>query len=92
MNMSVAPMIKIILMMIIIIPSCLWLSHHLVYPYPRVAISFFVILKLLSLFIGFDFYYNVLLTLIFISFSGALYESVKLLMSVKSADAESKAL
>lgn len=92
MNMPVAPMIKIILMMIIIIPSCLWLSHHLVYPYPRVAISFFVILKLLSLFIGFDFYYNVLLTLLFISFSGALYESVKLLMSVKSADAESKAL
>ncbi|MBF0230326.1 MAG: acyltransferase family protein [Desulfamplus sp.] len=85
MNISAAPIIKIILIIIIVIPSCLWLSHHLVYPYPRAAISFFVILKLVSLFLGFDFYYNALLALLFICFSGALYESVKLLMSFKSA-------
>lgn len=86
-NIPVAPIIKTILMIIIVIPACLWLSHRLVYPYPIVAISFFVILKLVSLFIGFDFYYIALLTLLFISFSGALYESVRLLVSVKTREA-----
>lgn len=81
----VAPIIKTILMIIIVIPACLWLSHRLVYPHPIVAISFFVMLKLASLVIGFDFYYIALLAVLFISFAGALYESVSLLVSVKTS-------
>jgi hypothetical protein len=64
-------------MFVIIIPSCLWLSHYLVYPYPKIAIAFFVALKLVALAAGFTFYYIALLALILISFSGAVYESAK---------------
>jgi len=74
-NVSIPSIIKIILMIIIIIPACLWLSHRLVYPHPKIAIGFFVALKLVALAAGFTFYYFALLPLIFISFAGAVYES-----------------
>jgi hypothetical protein len=64
-------------MTLIIIPACLWLSHRLVYPYPKIAITFFVALKLVALAAGFTFYYYALLVLIFISFVGAVYESAR---------------
>jgi len=83
MNIPIAPIIKTMLMMIIIIPACLWLSHRLVYPHPLIAISFFVMLKLVSLFAGFDFFYIALLMVLYISFAGAIYESVRLLVSIK---------
>lgn len=84
-NMPFAPIIKIILMFAIVIPSCLWLSYRFVYPYPLVAISFFVAAKLLSLFAEFDFYFIALLTMLLISFAGALFESMRLLMSEKTS-------
>ncbi len=71
------PAIKVILMTVLVIPACLWLSHRLVYPYPKTAIGFFVALKLAALVAGFTFYYFALLTLTFISFAGAVYESAK---------------
>jgi hypothetical protein len=74
-NVPIPSILKIILMTIIIIPACLWLSHRLVYPYPKIAIGFFVALKLVALAAGFTFYYFTLLSLIFISFAGAVYES-----------------
>jgi hypothetical protein len=64
-------------MVIIIIPACLWLSHRLVYPFPKIAIGFFVALKLVALAAGFTFYYFALLAVIFISFAGAVYESAR---------------
>jgi hypothetical protein len=73
----IPPIAKIALMVVITIPACLWLSHHLVYPYPKIAIAFFVVLKLIALAAGFTFYYLALLALIFISFAGAVYESAK---------------
>ncbi|PKN83245.1 MAG: hypothetical protein CVU51_12820, partial [Deltaproteobacteria bacterium HGW-Deltaproteobacteria-1] len=76
-NVPIPSIVKIILMVIIIIPACLWLSHRLVYPYPKIAIAFFVVLKLIALAAGFTFYYIALLALIFISFAGAVYESAK---------------
>jgi hypothetical protein len=84
MNVPITPIIKIILMVIIIIPACLWLSHRLVYPYPKIAIGFFVALKLVSLAAGFTFYYWVLLVLIFISFAGAVYESARFMIAQKA--------
>ena len=39
-NVPIPSIVKIILMVIIIIPACLWLSHRLVYPYPKIAIAF----------------------------------------------------
>ncbi len=77
MNVPIPPIVKIILMTIIIIPACLWLSHRLVYPYPKIAIAFFIALKLIALAAGFTFYYFALLALIFISFTGAVYESAR---------------
>jgi hypothetical protein len=74
-NAPIPSMIKIIWMVIIVIPACLWLSHRLVYPYPKTAIVFFVALKLIALAAGFTFYYFALLALVFISFAGAVYES-----------------
>jgi hypothetical protein len=76
-NVPIPPIAKIALMVVITIPACLWLSHHLVYPYPKIAIAFFVVLKLIALAAGFTFYYLALLALIFISFAGAVYESAK---------------
>lgn len=70
-------------MTIIIVPACLWLSHRLVYPYPKISIGFFVALKLISLAAGFNFYYFALLVLIFISFAGAVYESARYMVSQK---------
>jgi hypothetical protein len=64
-------------MVVIVIPACLWLSHYLVYPYPKIAIAFFVALKLIALAAGFTFYYIALLALILISFTGAVYEWAK---------------
>jgi hypothetical protein len=83
-NVPITPIIKIILMIIIVIPACLWLSHRLVYPYPIIAISFFVALKLLALAAGFTFYYWALLALIIISFAGAIYETVRMLASART--------
>lgn len=83
-DLRIAPILKIIIIFIIVIPSCLWLSYRLVYPHPVIAISFFVTLKIVSLFIGFDFYYIALLSIIFISFAGAVFESIRLLMSAKT--------
>ncbi len=60
-NVPIPSIVKIILMTIIIIPACLWLSHRLVYPYPKIAIAFFVALKLVALAAGFTFYYWALL-------------------------------
>jgi hypothetical protein len=82
-NVPITPILKIILMTIIVIPACLWLSHRLVYPYPKIAIAFFVSLKLVSLAAGFTFYYWALLTLILISFAGAVYESVRYMAARK---------
>lgn len=76
-NVPIPSIVKIALMFVIIIPACLWLSHYLVYPYPKIAIAFFVALKLVALAAGFTFYYIALLALILISFSGAVYESAK---------------
>jgi len=76
-NIPIPSLTKIILMVIIVIPACLWLSHRLVYPYPKTAIAFFVALKLIALAAGFTFYYFALLALIFISFAGAVYESAR---------------
>ena len=83
-SIPVAPIVKAVAIIIIVIPACLWLSHYLVYPYPLVAISFFIALKLASLVLGFNFYYIALLTLLLVSFAGALYESARLLVSVKT--------
>jgi hypothetical protein len=74
-NVPIPSIVKIVLMVIIIIPACLWLSHRLIYPYPKIAIGFFVAMKLVALAAGFTFYYWMLLALIFISFAGAVYES-----------------
>jgi len=79
-DMPVAPVIKVMLMMIIVIPASLWLSYRLVYPHPIIAIAFFVILKLIALFVGFDFYYIALLVVTFISFAGAIVEFIKYLV------------
>lgn len=76
-NVPIPSIVKIFLMMIIIVPACLWLSHRLVYPYPKIAIGFFVALKLAALAAGFTFYYFALLALILISFAGAVYESAR---------------
>jgi glucan biosynthesis protein C len=84
-NVPITPIVKIILMTIIIIPACLWLSHRLVYPYPKIAIAFFVALKLVALAAGFTFYYFALLALIFISFAGAVYESVRYMVAQKAS-------
>jgi hypothetical protein len=86
-SMPVAPIIKAMAILLIVIPACLWLSHRLVCPYPLVAISFFVVLKLLSLVLGFNFYYIALLSVLLVSFAGALYESVRLLRSAKNRQA-----
>jgi hypothetical protein len=82
-NVPVPSIVKIILMIVIVIPACLWLSHRLVYPYPKIAIAFFVALKLVSLAAGFTFYYLALLALIFISFAGAVYESARFMFVQK---------
>jgi len=74
---AIPSLLMIALYMIITIPACLWLSHRLVYPYPKLAILFFVLLKLVSLWAGFEFYYWVLLGMIFISFAGAIFEFIK---------------
>jgi len=84
-NVPIPSIIKIVLMVIIIIPACLWLSHRLVYPYPKIAIVFFVALKLVALAAGFTFYYIALLAMIFISFAGAVYEAAKYMYALKSA-------
>lgn len=70
----IAPPLQIVLMTLIIIPACLWISHRLVYPYPRIAIAFFMALKLVALVAGFTFYYISLLALVLISFAGAVFE------------------
>ena len=84
-NMPVAPIMKTILMLVIVIPSCLWLSYRFVYPHPLAAISFFIVVKLVSLFAGFDFYYMALLAMLLISVAGALFESIRLLMLKKTS-------
>lgn len=84
-NVPIPSIVKIVLMVIIIIPACLWLSHRLVYPYPKIAIAFFVALKLAALAAGFSFYCFALLALIFISFTGAVYESAKYLAARKAS-------
>jgi glucans biosynthesis protein C len=76
-NIPIAPILKIILMIIIVIPACLWLSHRLVYPHPVIAIAFFVLLKAVALAAGFDFYYIAILSVTFISFAGAVFEFVR---------------
>jgi glucans biosynthesis protein C len=76
-NVPIPPVVKIIAIMVVTIPACLWLSHRLVYPHPLVAIVLFAVLKLISLFTGFDFYYKALMAIIIISFSGALFEIVR---------------
>lgn len=76
-NVPIPSIAKIVLMVVIVIPACLWLSHYLVYPYPKIAIAFFVALKLVALAAGFTFYYIALLALILISFTGAVYEWAK---------------
>ena len=85
MNVPITPIIKIVLITIIVIPACLWLSHRLVYPYPKIAIAFFVALKLVALAAGFTFYYYALLVLIFISFAGAVYESARYMVAQKGS-------
>ncbi|KAF0155731.1 MAG: Uncharacterized protein FD159_2032 [Syntrophaceae bacterium] len=83
MNVPITPIMKIVLMTIIVVPACLWLSHRLVYPYPKIAIAFFVALKLAAFAAGFTFYYYALLSLIFISFVGAVYESARFMVAQK---------
>lgn len=80
-DVPIVPVFKIILMVVIIIPACLWLSHRLVFPYPKTAIAFFVALKLAALAAGFEFYYWAILAITFISFVGALYEFTKFMLS-----------
>jgi len=84
-NVPVPSIFKVIFMMILIIPACLWLSHRLVYPYPKIAIGFFVALKLAALAAGFTFYYYALLVLIAVSFAGAAYESARYILSGRVA-------
>ncbi|HDQ04632.1 MAG TPA: hypothetical protein ENN23_08760 [Deltaproteobacteria bacterium] len=84
-NVPVSPVLKIVVMIIIIAPACLWLSHRLVYPHPKTAILFFVTLKLIALAAGFEFYYWALLAIIFISFTGAVFEFTKFMASRKKA-------
>ncbi|MRR18063.1 MAG: hypothetical protein EG826_16570 [Deltaproteobacteria bacterium] len=79
--------VKGVLMILIVIPACLWLSHRLVYPYPRAAIASFVLLKLIALAAGFTFYYFALLAVIFISFAGAVIESTRYMTNRKTASA-----
>jgi hypothetical protein len=80
-DVRIAAVFKITLMVIIIIPACLWLSHRLVYPYPKIAILFFIALKLAALVLGFEFYYWAIICLTFISFAGAVYEFTKFMLS-----------
>ena len=84
MNVPVWPIVKILLMTGIIIPACLWLSHRLVYPYPKMAIAFFVALKLVALAVGFSFFYYAILALVAVSFTGAVYEYSRYLSARKS--------
>ncbi len=70
----IAPLFETVLMTLIIIPACLWISHRLIYPHPKIAIAFFAALKLIALAAGFTFYYLSLLTLLFVSFAGAVFE------------------
>ncbi len=85
MHVPVWPIVKILLMTVIIIPACLWLSYRLVYPYPKIAIAFFVALKLIALAVGFTFFYYAILTLVFVSFAGAVYEYSRFLVSRKAS-------
>lgn len=82
-NVPIIPVLKVMLMTVIVIPACLWLSHRLVYPYPKIAIGFFIALKLVALAAGFTFYYLALLALIFISFAGAIHESARFVVAQK---------
>jgi len=84
-NVGFAPILKIILMVVIIIPGCLWLSHRLIVPYPKTAIAFFVALKLAALAAGFEFYFRALLFLSAFTFVAALYEFTKFMLSKKPA-------
>jgi len=86
-NVPVPSMVKIMLIVLVAIPACLWLSYRLVYPYPKTAVGFFVVMKLMALAAGFTFYYFALLVLVVISFSGAVYEAAKYMVARK-ADAE----
>ena len=83
-DVPLAPVMKIILMVMIIIPACLWLSHRLVFPYPKTAILFFVALKLIALAAGFEFYFWALICLTFISFAGAVCEFTKFALLSKA--------
>ena len=77
--------LMVALYMFINLPACLWLSHRLVYPFPKMAILFFVLLKLVSLWAGFDFYYWALLTIILISFISANVEFVRYILQKSHA-------
>lgn len=79
-DVHIASVFKIILMVIIIIPACFWLSYRLVFPYPKTAIAFFVTLKLAALALGFEFYYWAIICLTFVSFTGAIYEFTKFMI------------
>ncbi len=71
------PLLKIILYTIIVITACLWFSYRFVYPYPKLSILFFILLKLISLRAGFEFYYWSLLCITLFSSACAIFESVK---------------
>ncbi len=83
-KLQLPPAITVLAIMIIVIPACLWLSHRLVYPHSLAAIGLFAVLKLVSLYLGFNFYHGALLALLAISFTGAVVESLRLAVASRN--------
>ncbi len=83
-DVAMPSLLKVALITLIVICACLWLSHRLVYPYPKTAIAFFAVLKTVALFAGFTFYYYALLMLTFVAFVGAMVEGARYFLTVKN--------
>jgi hypothetical protein len=77
MEIPLAPFARLLLMLFIVVPGCLWASHRFIVPHPLAAVSFLVAFKLVSLVAGFEFYYKALLMLFFTLFACGLFEWVK---------------
>lgn len=85
-DIAMPSLLKVALITFIVICACLWLSHRLVYPYPKAAIAFFVGLKTAALLTGFTFYYYALLVLTFIAFAGAMLEGARYFLTANNED------
>jgi hypothetical protein len=84
MEMPLTPAVKILLMLAIVVPGCLWASHRFIVPHPLASVAFLAALKLVSLAAGFEFYYKALLTLFFILFGCGMFEWGKAVMAART--------